>query len=89
MSQIPEFIESVLWIIRTTLVEGYRVAVEPGPADSEGRLNPCASGLVECPAACRGPDIEEFDDLSECMVTPLQVPAEHAAGVQSREAASP
>jgi len=26
-----------------------------------------------------GPDVEEFDDLSECMVTLLQVQADHAA----------
>jgi hypothetical protein len=116
MSQIPDFIESELWIIRTTPAERYGAAVEPEPADSEVRLNPCTSGLLECPADCRGrdncrfvahrtgtqhyrcriyylghempaPDIEEFDDLSECMVTLLPVSADHAAGVQSREAA--
>jgi hypothetical protein len=26
-----------------------------------------------------GPDVEEFDDLSECMVTLLQVQADHDA----------
>ena len=29
-----------------------------------------------------GPDIEEFDDISECTVTLLQVQADHAAGRQ-------
>ena len=30
-----------------------------------------------------GPDVEEFDDLSECMVTLLQVQADHAANANS------
>jgi hypothetical protein len=108
MNQIADFAESELWIIRTTLAERYGEPVEPALADSEVRLNPYASELVECPVACwernschfvvlktgehsyrcqfyyRGhemfaPDIEEFDDLSECMVTVLQVQADHAA----------
>jgi hypothetical protein len=34
-----------------------------------------------------GPDIEEFDDISECTVTLLQVQADHAAARQGSESA--
>jgi len=108
MSQIADFTDSELWIIRTTLEERYGRPVEPQLADSEVRLNPYTSELALCPAACWaeqgchfvvlrtggqryrcqfyyrghemfGPDVVEFDDLSECMVTLLQVQADHAA----------
>jgi len=108
MSQITDFTESELWIIKTTLEERYGKPVEPQLADSELRLNPYSSALTQCPAAywehegchfvvlktgdplyrCQfyyrghemfAPDVEEFDDLSECMVILLQVQADHVA----------
>jgi len=112
MSQITDFTESELWIIKTTLNERYGDPVEPMLADTELRLNPYSSELTRCPAACwehqgchfvvlkigdqqyrcqfyyRGhemfaPDVEEFDDLSECMVILLQVQADHAASANN------
>jgi hypothetical protein len=112
MSQIADFAETELWIIRTTLEERYGEPVEPMLADTELRLNPYSSELTRCPAACwehagchfvvmkpgdhqyrcqfyyRGhemfaPDIEEFDDLSECMVILLQVQADHEAATHN------
>jgi len=108
MSQIADFTESEMWIIKTTLAERYHEAVEPQLADSELRLDPFSSELTPCPVAywekdgchfvvfktrdhsyrCQfyyrvhqmfGTGIEEFDDLSECMVTLLQVQADHVA----------
>ncbi|MEA2094229.1 MAG: hypothetical protein U9P11_06680 [Pseudomonadota bacterium] len=107
MSQIADFTDSELWIIKTTLEERYGEPVEPVLADTELRLNPYSTELSLCPAACwekggchfvvcktgvqnyrcqffyrghemYGTGIEEFDDLSECTVTLLQVQTDHA-----------
>jgi hypothetical protein len=51
MSQIADFMESELWIIKTTLEERYGEALEPLLADTELRLNPYSSELTRCPAA--------------------------------------
>jgi hypothetical protein len=112
MSQIADFAESELWIIRTTLQERYGEPVEPLLADTELRLDPCSTGLIPCPAACwehegchfivcktgdsryrcqfyyrvhqmYGTGVEEYDDLSECMVMLLQVQADYAASRQA------
>ena len=108
MSAIEDFTGSELWIIRTTLEERHGKAIEPQLADAELRLNPYATELTVCPAACWehegchfivcktgspryrcqfyyrvhqmfGTGVEEYDDLSECMVTLLQVQADYAA----------
>jgi hypothetical protein len=108
MSQIADFSESELWVIRTTLAERYNETVQTQLADAELRLDPYSSELTSCPVAyweregchfvvfktgehryrCQfyyrihqmfGTGIEEFDDLSECVVTLLQVQADHAA----------
>ena len=108
MSQIADFSESELWVIRTTLAERYNETVQTQLADAELRLDPYSSELTSCPGAywerdgchfvvfktgehryrCQfyyrihqmfGTGIEEFDDLSECVVTLLQVQADHAA----------
>ena len=106
MSQIADFTDSELWIIKTTLEERYGEQVEPALADTELRLDRGMTELTVCPAAywerddCHfivaktgdgryrsmfyyrnyqmyGTGVEEFDDLSECMVTLLQVQADH------------
>ena len=51
MSQIADFTESELWIIKTTLEERYGEPVEPMLADTELRLNPYSTELTRCPAA--------------------------------------
>ena len=108
MSTIEDFTKSELWIIKTTLEERYGVATEPMLADTELRLNPYATELTPCPAACwehedchfiicktgdsnyrcqfyyrvhqmYGTGVEEYDDLSECIVTLLQVQADYVA----------
>ena len=108
MSQIADFTDSEIWIIKTTLEERYGEQVEPALADTELRLDPGLTELTVCPAAywerddCHfvvaktgdgryrsmfyyrnyqmyGTGVEEFDDLSECMVTLLQVQADEAA----------
>jgi hypothetical protein len=117
MSQIPDFTESELWIIKTTLKERYGEPLEPMLADTELRLSPYSSELSVCPATywekdgchfvvCKtgyqhyrcqfyyrghemfSPDIEEFDDLSECMVTLLQVQADHTVNREDADTGS-
>ena len=106
MSDIEDFTESELWIIKTTLEERYGEVIEPMLADTELRLNPYATELTPCPAAywehqgchfiiCKtgdsnyrcqfyyrvhqmyGTGVEEYDDLSECVVTLLQVQSDY------------
>ena len=108
MSNIEDFTESELWIIKATLEERYGEAIEPMLADTEQRLNPHATELTPCPAAywehqgchfilCKSGDsryrcqfyyrvhqmygtgVEEYDDLSECVVTLLQVQSDYAS----------
>lgn len=108
MSTIPDFTESELWTLQTTLNERYGEQREVQLAESELRLDPASTRLVPCPTAywedknchfivCKtgdkryrcqffyrlhqmyGTGIEEYDDLSECVVTLLQVQADHAA----------
>jgi hypothetical protein len=106
MSGIPEFSDSELWLIKSTLTERYGDAPEIQLAETEMRLNRGKTELVACPTAyweaddchfvvCKtgdkryrcqffyrihqmyGTGIEEFDDLTECVVTLLQVQADH------------
>lgn len=108
MSDIPDFNESELWTIRTTLKERFREEKDVELAETELRLDPHSTQLTPCPAAywrhgdCHfviaktgaeryrcfffyrvhqmfGTGIEEFDNLTECTVTLLQVQADHEA----------
>ena len=77
MSAIADFTKSELWIINTTLEERYGKPVELQLADTELRLNPYETELST--------GEEEYDDLSECMVTLLQVQADHVASKDTGE----
>jgi len=96
MSGIPDFSDSELWIIKSTLEERYGKSPEIQLAETEMRLNRGKTELVACPTVywqtgdrnyrCQffyrihqmyGTGIEEYDDLTECMVTLLQVQADH------------
>jgi hypothetical protein len=107
MNAIPEFTESELWIVESTLKERYGRPVDVELAESEVRLDPLSTELTSCPAAvwtadgCHfvllktadrryraqffyrvhqqfGTGIPEYDDISECVVTLLQVQADYA-----------
>jgi len=108
MGGIPDFSDSELWIIRSTLEERYGKAPDIQLAETEMRLNPGKTELVPCPTVyweasdchfvvvktgdrhyrCQffyrihqmyGTGVEEYDDLTECVVTLLQVQADHHA----------
>lgn len=49
MSIIPDFNDSELWVVRTTLKERYGHDIEIQLADSELRLDPSDRELIECP----------------------------------------
>ncbi len=49
MDRIPDFTDSELWVIRTTLKERYGKDPELEIADAEIRLSPAARSLTECP----------------------------------------
>jgi hypothetical protein len=112
MQAIPDFTESELWTVQTTLTERYGSAPEIQLAESEMRLDPGKTELVPCPTVyweannchfvvlktgdrryrCQffyrihqmyGTGVEEYDDLSECVVSLLQVQADHQATEQS------
>ena len=51
MSRIPDYSESELWLIRTTLEERYSKAPEIQLADTEMRLERSSTELVPCPTA--------------------------------------
>ena len=50
MVAIPEFSDSELWVLRSTLRERYGQAVEIHLADTEVRLDPSRTEVTECPA---------------------------------------
>lgn len=106
MSVIPDFSESELWTINTTLTERYGEPVEVQLAESEMRLNPLSTEMASCPTVywrrgdCHfviiktgderyraqffyrvhkqyGTGIEEYDNISDCVVTLLQVQSDH------------
>ena len=108
MRSIPEFSESELWVVKSTLRERYGHDVEVELAATELRLNPSSSELTDCPAIywffddCNflivkvgderyraqffyrvhqqyGTGVDEFDNISDCVVTLLQVQADHHA----------
>lgn len=49
MAQIPDFTETELWIVRSTLKERYGREVELELAEAELRLSPEAQTLTPCP----------------------------------------
>lgn len=108
MKAIPDFTESELWTISSTLEERYGETREIQFAETELRLDLSSTEMVPCPAVfwedegcnfiiCKtGPEryrcqffyrvhkmygtgIEEYDNLSECAVTLLQVQADYVA----------
>jgi hypothetical protein len=108
MSGIPDFSDSELWIIKSTLEERYGEAPEIQLAETEMRLDRGRTELTPCPTAyweaedchfvvmktgdrryrCQffyrihqmyGTGRENYDDLTECVVTLLQVQADHYA----------
>ena len=108
MISIPDFNDNELWIVRDTLKQRYREAVEPELAEIEMRLDPHSTELTICPALFwehgtasfvivktgeeryraqffyrvhqqYGTGVNEYNDLTECVVTLLQVQADHEA----------
>jgi len=112
MSVIPDFTDSELWIIKSTLQERYGETPEVQLAETELRLDPSRTELTPCPTAywevnkchfiiCKtgdnrfrcqffyrihqmyGTGTETYDDLTECVVTLLQVQADHEANQEA------
>lgn len=112
MRPVPDFTETELWIIRSTVKERYGKDVPLEPAETEIRIHSGAKELTICPAVyweeggahfvivktgeegyraqfyyrlhqMYGTGIEEYNDIGDCVVTLLQMEADHAA--QSRE----
>ena len=108
MSKIPDYTESEIWTLQSTLKERYGEDRKVELAETELRLDPNSTELASCPTAyweddgchfiiCKtgseryrcqffyrvhqmyGTGIEEYDNLSECTVTLLQVQADYAA----------
>lgn len=108
MTAIPDFNDTEIWSIKTTLKERFGENIEVELAETELRLNPHSPELSMCPAVfwnwdncnfimiksgesryrCQffyrlhqmfGTGVEEYDDITECMVTLLQVQADHQA----------
>lgn len=116
MSRIPDFSDSEMWVINSTLQERYGQPPPVELAETELRLDKGSTQLVPCPTAyweaedchfvvCKtgdknyrcqffyrlhqmyGTGISEYDDLAECVVSLLQVQADHQA--KERPADSP
>lgn len=51
MNSVPDFTDTELWVIRSTLKERYGEEVEVQLADAELRLDPLRPTLTSCPAA--------------------------------------
>ena len=115
MNRIPDFTDSELWIVRSTLQERYGDhPPELQLAETELRLDLTRTELTLCPAAywehgkchfviaktgdkryrCQffyrvhqqyGTGRDEYDDLSQCVVTLLQVQADHEAKQRESE----
>lgn len=108
MSQVADFTDSELDLVRQTLKERYGGDIAIEQADVEIRLSPGDRELTECPAVfwaardanfivvksgdkeyrCQffyrnydqfGTGRETYDELGECVVTLLQVQADHEA----------
>lgn len=50
MDQIPDFTDTELWAVRTSLKERYGTEVEIQLADAEIRMDPSSRTLTTCPA---------------------------------------
>jgi hypothetical protein len=112
MSGIPDFSDSELWIINSTLEERYATPPDIQLAETEMRLDKGRTELIPCPTVywqvddcnfvvlktgdrqyrCQffyrihqmyGTGVEEYDDLTECVVSLLQVQADHHASERS------
>jgi len=112
MSEIPDFSDSELWIIKSTLEERYGEAPDIQLAETEMRLDRGRTELAPCPTVyweaedchfvvvktgdrryrCQffyrihqmyGTGREDYDDLTECVVTLLQVQADYHAREQA------
>lgn len=109
MSTIPDFNDSELWTVQTTLKERYGRDIEVQLAETEVRLSRHTTNMTPCPTlywqvddGCHflvvktGPEryrcqffyrvhqmygtgVEEYDNLTECVVTLLQVQADYLA----------
>lgn len=108
MQRIPDFKDSEIWIVKTTLNERYHQDVEIQMVETEIRLRTTDREVTTCPAIywefgdchfvlCKTGErnfrcqffyrlhqqfntgIEEFDDITECIVTLLQTQADHEA----------
>ncbi|GAB4508504.1 MAG: hypothetical protein Tsb0026_07230 [Sulfuricaulis sp.] len=104
-NKIPDFTETKLWAVRSTLKERYGKAVEPQLADTEVMLGG-AGGMAWCPALFwsakganfavvklgikrfrayfyyhpehqLGAGIDSYDEIGDCMISVLQVEADH------------
>lgn len=53
MSQIPDFTDTELWILRTALTERHGAAIRVPWGGGEARLNPESSSLTACPVTYR------------------------------------
>jgi len=112
MTAIPDFNDSELWTIQTTLKERFGTDKDVQLAETELRLDRHSSEMIPCPAAywehnnCHfvvaktaaeryrcfffylvhqmyGTGISEYDNLTECVVTLLQVQADQHAKEQA------
>ena len=114
MSGIPDFSDSDLWIINSTLGERYATPPDIQLAETEMRLDKGRTELIPCPTVywqvddcnfvvlktgdrqyrCQffyrihqmyGTGVEAYDDLTECIVSLLQVQADHHASERSED----
>ena len=112
MSGIPDFSDSELWVVNSTLEERYGTPREIQLAETEMRLDKGRTELTPCPTVyweaddchfvvvktgdrryrCQffyrihqmyGTGVDEYDDLTECIVSLLQVQADHHIDEQS------
>jgi len=109
MSTIPDFNESELWTVQSTLNERYGREMDVQLAETDVRLSLHTTDMVPCPTLywqaddgchflvvktgaeryrCQffyrvhqmfGTGIDDYDNLTECVVTLLQMQADYAA----------
>ncbi|MDO8706554.1 MAG: hypothetical protein Q7J84_16560 [Sulfuricaulis sp.] len=105
-SQIPDFSDNELWVVRSTVKERYGKEIELQFADTEVMLGGDAEGITWCPTVFwsakganftivkiapkryrayfyfhpehqLGTGIDSYDEIGECVVSVLQVEADH------------
>lgn len=108
-ARIPEFTDTELWVVRTTLKERYGADIELHSADTEVPLAGTPDSLAWCPTLFwsakganfaivktgpkryraffyyhpehqLGTGIEAYDEIGDCVVSVLQVEADHLRG---------